>query len=124
MTARSDRKALQLLYLASSLAGGLSLLIPVVALALVLAYGFGHVHGTPRLFLGFMAVTALAGTLPRAIRIGQTLRVGKLRVSGAIVQRLEAPRRFWTWVAVEAFFFLLNIATAIFLAWVTFQWRA
>jgi hypothetical protein len=111
--------------LASGLAGALSLLIPFVALALVLAYGVGHVHGTPRLFLAFMALTALALAVPRAMRLGQTLRVGKLTASGAVVQRSEAPGRFWFWVVVEAFFGVaFNIATAIFLAWVTLQWAA
>ncbi len=47
------------LYAAPSLAGGLGLLVPFVALALVLAYGSGHLHGAFCPFLGFMTATAL-----------------------------------------------------------------
>ena len=127
MTAHSGGKPsrfLYLLYAASSLAGGLGLLIPLVALALVLAYGFGHVHGAVRLFFGFMALVALAGALPEAMRLSQTLRIGTLKVSGAVVQRLEAPRRFWTWVAFAAFFVILKVGMAIFFAWFALQLSA
>lgn len=121
---RRGEKALVPLYLASSVAGGLGLLIPFVALALVLAYAFGHVHGALRLFFGYTAVTCAAMALARAMRLGQMLRVGKLKIGGTIVQRLEAPRRFWTWVALEGLVAVPFIFGAIFLAWATLQWPA
>ncbi len=101
------------------MSAGLGLLTPYVALALVLAYGFGHVHGAFRVFLGFVSLATFAGALPSAIGLGQALRVGRLKVRGVIVQRLAAPRRFWTWVAVEALVVAAKVAAAVFLAWVT-----
>lgn len=109
------------LFLASSLGGGLGLLIPLVALVLVLAYGLGHLPGTPRLFLGFLTLTAFLLALPRSIRLGQTLRVGELKVIGVLVERAEEPRRFWIWVAIEAIFVTFNLVAALVLAWATFH---
>ena len=117
-------RVLYSLYVASSLAAGLGLLIPFVALVLVLAYGVGHLRAAPRLFLGFLTCTVFAGALPRAIRLGQTFRIGSLKVSGATVQRREAPRRFWAWVVVEAFFVAVNLAIVVLVAWVTLHWSA
>ncbi len=112
-------RVLYALYLAYSLSGGLGLLIPLVALVLVLAYGFGHFQGAARLFLAFLTLTAFASALPGAIRLGQTLRLGSLKVSGAIVRRSEEPLRFWSWVGIMTLFGVIHIAGAIFLAWVT-----
>jgi hypothetical protein len=107
------------IYWASSLAGGLALLMPFVALALVLAYGLGHLHGALRLFLGYVTLMILASALSQAIRLGYTLRVGSLKVNGANVQRLSAPRKFWSWVALHGFFVSCYIAGAACGAWVT-----
>jgi hypothetical protein len=93
--------------------------MPFVALALVLVYGLGHVHGTLRLFVGYVTLMVLAGALPPAMRLAHTLRVGSLRVRGAIVQRLDAPRRFWTWVAFEGFCVAWMVVGGAFLAWAT-----
>ena len=117
-------RVLYALYVAHSLAGGLGLLIPFVALVLVIAYGVGHVHVAPRLFLGFLTLTVFAGALPRAIRLGQTLRVGSLKVGGATIQRSIEPRGFWTWVAVSASFVAVNMAIVVLFAWVTLHWSA
>ncbi len=122
--APAGRRAIPLHIIASSLAGGLGLLAPIVALVLVLAYGLGHVRGTPRLFLGFVALVAVASGVPKGMRLSETLRVGKLTVSGTSVLRQEEPRRFWTWVAIEALFVALNAATAIFLVWAAIRWSA
>ena len=93
--------------------------MPIVALGLVLAHGFGHAQSTLRLFLGYLTLTAFALAIPRAIRLGQTLRIGELKVSGALVERSDAPRRFWTWVTYEALFIAVNVAAVVVLASVT-----
>ena len=118
MAADSSRRYLRLLYLSSNLAA-LGLLIPFVALALVLASSLGHVRGTPRVFFGFLTLVAFGGALSRAIMLGQTLRIGRLKVSGKIVQRQEAPRRFWTWVAITALPPVFYISLVMVFAWAT-----
>jgi hypothetical protein len=114
-------RRLYLFYAASSLAAGLGLLMPFVALALVLAYGFGHVHGGLRIFSGFMAVTGAGIAVHLACGVVLTLRLGRLKVSGAVVRRSEAPRRFWTWTAVEAVRAAIYVAMAVFFASVALQ---
>lgn len=116
---RRDGRSLRALHLASSLGGRLGLLLPLVALGLVLAYGFGHVQGTLRIFLAYLTLTVFALAIPRAIRLGQTLRVGELKVSGVVVERSDAPVRFWTWVTYEGLYFAVNVAAAAFLASMT-----
>ncbi len=112
------------LYLASSVAAGLAVLTPFVALVLVLAYGLGHLSIAPNLFLGFLACMMFAGALPGAIRLRQTLRIGSLKAFGATVRRLETPLRFWAWVLVFALLAAANLAVAIVFAWTAFDWSA
>ena len=120
MTRREGRLD-QALRVASGLGAGLGLLMPLLALGLVLAYGFGHLHGALRLFLGYLALAVFALAVPRAIRLGETLRIGELKVSGVVVERSEAPQRFWTWVTWEGLFLAIYLAVAVFLASVSLR---